>query len=219
MSDFVRHLAERLWDALPSGFGGMVRDQQTDLLSKGMTPDEAQHLHDQTQSLSNPFSQPPGTQWLKQARQPSDAQLSAQGQQATAEIPVGPLKVGQSRFLPNQFSRLGNTRPLGPGEAVQLQGGGITSEETYTQQMPNGQWAVIPGLWLINGVPTKVSPEQATQLAVQSGLTWTFSFPSEEQADAYATHREAVWERTPQALDMTTSQPALWAMSGQPTGG
>lgn len=113
------------------------------------------------------------------------------------------------RLLPH-YNSLGATRPLGPGEAVRLPDGGITSEETYTVPLPTGKWVVIPGLWLVNGVPTHVTEDQATHLAMSSGLDWPYSFDTQEQADAYTIQREAVWEKTPQALDMTTAQPALW---------
>jgi hypothetical protein len=159
------------------------------------------------------MSDPPGTLWLRQNTQNAqrDADLAARGQQQTQEIPYGPLKSKQQRLLPNQYGNLGAIRPLGPGEAVQMIDGGITSEETWTVQMPNGKWSVIPGLWLVNGVPTKVTEDQARQYAIQSKLNWPYTYDTLPEADAYAQQREAIWEKTPQALDMTTGQPALWA--------
>lgn len=150
------------------------------------------------------MSDPPGTQWLR------DQTAAAQGQKMTQELPYGPLQFRQSRLLP-QYDALGKTRPLGPGEAYQLPDGGFTSEETYTVQMPTGKWAVVPGLWLMNGVPHHVTDKQAAELAAHSGLDWAFTFGTLAEADNYATQREAIWERTPQSLDMTTRQPALWA--------
>jgi hypothetical protein len=140
--------------------------------------------------------------------QQSDQALSAQGQQATAKIQYGPIPMQEMRLLP-QFSQLGLTRPFGPGEAIVMPDGGTTSEETVTVPM-GGRWAVLPSLWLINGVPNRVTEDHATQLAQQSGLLWPYIFNTQQEADAYATHREATWERTPQSVTMTTAQPALW---------
>lgn len=138
-----------------------------------------------------------------------DQVLAQQGQKATEQIPYGPIKVQAQRLLP-EYNDLGKTRPFGPGEAVQMPDGGMTSEETLTVQMPNGKWSVIPGLWLVNGVPTKVTEDQAVALATRSGLDWPYTFDNQQQADAYAVQREATWEKTPMSLSMTTAQPALW---------
>ena len=134
-------------------------------------------------------------------------QQQAQATGPAAEIPYGPVQ-GQLHLLP-QFQGLGNTRPFGPGEAIRMPNGSITSEETYTVQMGN-RWSVIPGLWLINGTPTHLTEDQARNMAVRSGLQWPFTYDSREQADAYAKQREAIWNQTPQTLGMTVAQSALW---------
>jgi hypothetical protein len=56
------------------------------------------------------------------------------------------------------------------------------------------QWAVVPSLWMVNGVPTRVDWRTAVQYAQQSGLTWPM-FDSENWANQYARHRETVLNR------------------------
>src|SRR5215469_4796399 len=123
------------------------------------------------------------------------AQSSAQPESPgpAAQIPFGPLK-GRAQLLP-QFANLGRVRPFGPGEYVDLGNSGMANEMTYTTQLGN-QWAVVPGLWLVNGVPTRVTEDQATEYAQQSGLIWP-TFKSLEEADQFAQQREAVWQKTP----------------------
>jgi hypothetical protein len=123
----------------------------------------------------------------------------------TREIPLGPIK-GRLHRLP-QYENLGQVRPFGPGEWVQMSSGAMTSEESVTIPY-NNRWAVVPGLWLVNGVPTKVNEDQATEYAQQSGLQWP-EFDTENLANQFANHREAIWERTPQGR--TDMQRALWS--------
>jgi hypothetical protein len=147
---------------------------------------------------------PPGTEWLKQQTQ--------RAVQQTKEIPLGPVP-GQRTLLP-QYNDLGATRPFGPGESVRMPNGAVTSEESVTIQMPDGKWAVVPGLWLVNGVPTKVDEDQALQLATQSGLDWALSgYSSSDEADKYANEREMNWERNAD----TRTQPPLWKRKEPPT--
>jgi hypothetical protein len=95
---------------------------------------------------------------------------------------------------------------------VQLGDGSWASEMSYTLQLGN-QWAVVPGLWVINGVPTRVSEDQAAELAQQSGLVWR-TFPDERAASDFALQRENVWEKTPQGRsDMQTP---LWSRPWPP---
>lgn len=149
------------------------------------------------QPAQPPPSSPPGTQWLQNAVK--------QAQQRTSQIPYGPVP-GQRTLLPQQYGDLGNTRPFGPGESVRMPDGTVTSEESYTSQLANGKWAVIPGLWLINGVPHRVREDQAVQLANQSGLDWVLSADSQQAADKMSVDREGKWEQNSD----TRTQPPLW---------
>ncbi len=120
-----------------------------------------------------------------------------------AEIPFGPVK-GVLTLLP-QFGTGNQTRPFGPGESIALPNGMTANEMTWT--VPIGKrWAVVPGLWLINGVPTHLNEDQAAEMAVRSGLEWPFTFDTEKEANTYAEHREDFWQKTQD----TTQQPPLW---------
>jgi hypothetical protein len=121
---------------------------------------------------------------------------------------VGAMQ-GQAYLLP-QYSAMGQTRPFGPGEYFMNQGGLWSNEITTTVTDPrlnNGQPSVIPTLWIVNGVPTRVSEDQATELAIKSGLTFQ-SFPNQQQAETFANSRESNWQNIkPQ---MSGSVAPLW---------
>lgn len=121
-----------------------------------------------------------------------------------AEIPYGPVK-GDLNLLP-QFNDLGSTRPFGQGEFLKMPNGSITSEETYTVPVGN-KWYVVPGLWLIDGVPTHVTEDQAIDLMQQSNLDWPNAYDTLEEADKYSIDREQHWEDNP---GQTMSQVSLW---------
>lgn len=130
-----------------------------------------------------------------------------------AEVPYGPL-TGKLRHYP-AYDHLGKVRPLGPGEYVAAPDGSWESEMTYT--VPLGkQWAVVPGLWLKNGVPTHVTEDEAAKLATSSGLNWA-TFPDETQANAFANQREAIWQKTP--FGRSDHQKPLWSLKWPPPGG
>jgi hypothetical protein len=121
-------------------------------------------------------------------------------------IPYGPVK-GVPHLL-EQFNGLGATRPLGPGEYITLPNGAMANEMTYTTEVGGkNRWGVVPGLWIVNGVPTHVTEDQAGEYAERSGLNWKI-FPTVQAAEKFANDREAVWERTPHGR--TDAQPALW---------
>jgi len=128
-----------------------------------------------------------------------------------ADIPFGPLQGARATLLP-QFQGLGRTRPLGPGEYVGLANRGWGSEMTYTLPY-QGQWAVLPGLWLMNGVPTHVTEDQALELAQASGLNWQ-TFADEEAAKQFADQREAFWQTAP--YGRSDLQPPLWSRPWPP---
>jgi hypothetical protein len=138
-------------------------------------------------------------------------QAAAQAAGPAAAVPHGPM-AWEAHLLP-QFSNLGASRPLGPGEYLQNpQGGGWASEMTYTLQDPrlnNGQYTVVPGLWIVDGKPTHLTEDEAMDMAVKSGLGFPHSFPTEQAAEAFANQRESVWEKTP--MGRSDAQPPLWA--------
>jgi hypothetical protein len=128
-----------------------------------------------------------------------------------AKVPYGALK-GQPHLLPQQYGSLGANRPLGPGEFVGTPDGNWESEMTYSVPI-GGKWSVVPGLWLMNGVPTHVNEDQAQQLAQQSGLNWP-TFDNEQQANQFADQREAIWEKTP--FGRSNAQQPLWSRPWPP---
>ena len=142
---------------------------------------------------------------------PDQGQIQGAPDQGPAtEFPVGPVQ-GKANLLP-QFGNLGQIRPFGPGEYLDMGDKGWASEMTYTLPY-NGQWSVLPGLWVVNGVPTRVTEDQATQYAQQSGLVWP-SFENEELANQYANQREATWQKTP--MGRSDMQPSLWSRKWPP---
>jgi hypothetical protein len=128
-----------------------------------------------------------------------------------ADIPLGPVK-GRVR-VHSRYNSLGRIRPFGPGEGVDMGGGNYANEMTWTTQLGD-KWSVIPGLWLINGVPTKVDEDQAAEYAQASGLNWPL-FDSQKEADAFAQQREAFWESQGLNHD-TTAQAPLWSRPWPP---
>lgn len=144
--------------------------------------------------------------------QPTPAQMAQQASERVRALQTGPI-AGAQPHLNSYYNQLGNTRPLGPGEWIRMPDGSSASEETYTTQFRDGRWAVVPGLWLINGVPTHVSGDQAAELAQRSGLNWPM-FPSSEAGDAFANQREIIWEQTP--TGRTDLQQPLWSRPWPP---
>jgi hypothetical protein len=134
--------------------------------------------------------------------------MSDQG--PAAQIPLGPVK-GKFYSRPELFNQLGRVRPLGPGEYVDMDGN-WASEMTYTLRLGN-HWSVVPGLWVINGVPTRVNEDQAIELAQQSGLIWP-TFKNSQEADKFAIAREAIWEKTPHGR--SDQQKPLWSKKWPP---
>lgn len=84
-------------------------------------------------------------------------------------------------------------RPLAPGEYLMNPNGSWSSEMTYTLQMPNGQYAVIPGMWIVGGKPMRVNEDTALDYAVKSGLNWQ-TYADEKTADKASQDREDKWE-------------------------
>jgi hypothetical protein len=102
------------------------------------------------------------------------------------------------------YDFLGATRPLGPGEHVTNTIGQQANEMDYNP--PVAPYMVVPGLWMVNGIPTHVTEDQALALAKQSGLNFP-TFPTQAQSDQFVNQREANWEKNPN----TWSQPPLWS--------
>src|SRR4029077_8671406 len=89
----------------------------------------------------------------------------------------------------------GSPRPFAPGEWIDNPGGGWSSEETTTVQGADGRWINVPTLWLKNGKPyVAASPEEAAQLAKQSGLTFR-SYATVKDANSAAEQRELRWNQ------------------------
>jgi hypothetical protein len=148
---------------------------------------------------------------MAQSTGASDQALAQRGQEETERQPFGPLK-GKATLSP-RYDNLGKIRPLGPGEFVSLDGGGMANEMSWTVEMGNNQWGVVPGLWVVNGIPTHVPAPIAQQYARQSNLNWP-TFGSEEDANKWAEQREAIWEKTPHGR--TDMQQPLWSRKWPP---
>lgn len=166
---------------------------------------------DDPRALPN-YSGPPANQFQPPADDPNPPapvqQISDQG--PAAKIPFGPVK-GTLHLLP-QFQNLGRIRPFGPGEWIDQGEDNWGSEETWT--VPVGkQWWVVPGLWLVDGVPTHVNEDQAAEYAQQSGLNWP-TFDNEKAADKFSNEREQIWERTPKGR--SDMQRPLWSRPWPP---
>lgn len=114
-------------------------------------------------------------------------------------------------MLPH-FGSLGQNRPFGPGEYLHLPNGSWASEMTYTLPY-QGKYAVLPGLWLKNGVPHHVTEDEAIELAQQSGLNWPM-FDQEAHAEQYATQREQRWQTAP--FGRSDFYPPLWSRQWPP---
>lgn len=143
---------------------------------------------------------PPGTQWLK-----------AHKRRRRKPDPYAPGRVKGTLHLLPQFNKLGPIRPFGPGEWIDRGNGDWSSEETMNVPY-NGGVAVLPSLWLVNGVPTTVHEDQAAQYAKASGLHWPV-FPDENAANSFATNRENIWEQAP--IGRSDLQSPLWSHTPQ----
>jgi hypothetical protein len=137
----------------------------------------------------------------------------ADDQGPAADVPYGPLK-GKANLHP-RYGSLGKNRPLGPGEFVASPDGGWESEMTYSPPY-QGKFAVLPGLWLLNGVPTHVEEDQAIELAQASGLNWPM-FDTQDAANDWAKAREDIWEKTP--FGRSDAQAPLWSRPWPPNTG
>lgn len=134
---------------------------------------------------------------------------------------VGPLP-GQAFLNPKIAPQVpaGSARPLAPGEYVKNPQGSWSSEITTTTDpgavpaLNGGQPTVIPTLWVINGVPTRVDEDTAAQMAIQSGLKFP-SFKTPQEAEAFSQQREDAWQNV--EPENAASVPALWATP--PVGG
>ncbi len=115
----------------------------------------------------------------------------------------GPLP-GELHLDPNLPAQ-GVTRPLAPGEYLKNPDGSWSNEMSWTVPV-KGKPAVVPGLWLINGVPTHVGEDQASELAEHSGLKFP-TFATADEADKFSEDRENAWQNK-EAGDK--SVPALW---------
>jgi hypothetical protein len=105
----------------------------------------------------------------------------------------------------------GNARPLAPGEYLTNPQGSWSSEMTYTVPY-NGGFAVIPGMWIVDGKPVRVDEDQATTYAKQTGLNFQ-TYPDEAAAEKASQAREDQWQ-TMQPQDAAKVAP-LW---GKPEG-
>jgi len=105
---------------------------------------------------------------------------------------LGPLP-GQLTLNPQIAPQVqGNARPLAPGEYLRNPDGGWSSEMTYTVPYGDG-WAVIPGMWIVDGKPVHVDEDQATAYARQTGLNFP-TYPDEATATKASEDREAGWQ-------------------------
>jgi hypothetical protein len=215
-----------LWDAIHQlpGFGVPLNSP----LLRNLSTDDVQGLMSQISSYFTtppaPTPTPPGqpvSQFLNVGCVPRPGMFAAA--HAAANPLTAPDK-GPASYQPfgsmagtvtrnALYDPLGSTRPLGPGENVRY--GNLSANEMDYNVPTNDSettWKVVPGLWLIDGVPTHVTEDQALQLANQSGLNFpTFTNKDKKIAKAMSDHfvkqREANWELNAN----TYSQPSLWS--------
>jgi hypothetical protein len=152
------------------------------------------------------------TDWLhEQNTEGERAQQDAQAIQQGIDQPKLGVQRGRLYTLP-QYNQLGPIRPFGPGEWLDRGDGNWSSEETRTVPYGNG-YAVVPGLWMVNGQPVMVDEEQAAQYAQQSRLNWP-TFPDLKSAEDFATQREARWQTVP--IGRSDMQQPLWSRPWPP---
>ncbi len=137
--------------------------------------------------------------------------LQAQAPAADAPGPMpGALFLDASLAPP----AMNGVRPFAPGEFIRNPDGSWSSEITMTTDkgeypgLNDGRPTNLPTLWLVNGKPMRVSPEQAVQYAIASGLKFT-SYDSLDAADKAATEREKGWQKITNPRD-ARSIGALW---------
>ena len=99
----------------------------------------------------------------------------------------------------------GVTRPFAPGEWLDNPDKSWSNEMSWTVDV-RGKPSVVPGLWLVNGVPTHVNEDTAARYAEASGLNFP-SFGSQEEAEKAANDREVQWQDKQRG---DTSVPGLW---------
>lgn len=90
----------------------------------------------------------------------------------------------------------GNARPFAPGEYLLNPNGSWSSEISTTTQDPsfnNGLATTIPTLWLIDGKPTRVTEDDALELAKQSGLNFK-GYKDMNEANKASQDREDAWQ-------------------------
>lgn len=92
----------------------------------------------------------------------------------------------------------GAARPFAPGEWVDNPDRSWSSEKTVTVINPainGGKPTVLPSLWLKDGKPyTAKDEDEAAALAKASGLSFR-GYHSLEEAEKFATEREAQWQK------------------------
>jgi hypothetical protein len=133
---------------------------------------------------------------------------------ASPQLPDAGVLSGTPHLL-SQFDSLGKTRPFGQGEYFVNQAGSWSNEITTSAQNPKlngGLPTVIPTLWIIDGKPTRVSEDQAAELAINSGLQFP-SFKTPEEAESFATQRESGWQKL--SPEQSGTIPSLWRQAGQ----
>ncbi len=89
----------------------------------------------------------------------------------------------------------GSPRPLSPGEFVKNPNGSWSSEVSVTVPHPTnkGKWTNIPSVWVVNGMPRRLSQDDAMKAAASSGLKWP-EYDTAEAADKIAAQREDQWQ-------------------------
>ena len=151
------------------------------------------------------------------------AQCLSQAVQQTAS--PAPKALPSAGFLPGQVFLnpkiaptvpAGAARPFAPGEYVKNPNGSWSSEITVTVADPrlnNGQPTNLPSLWIVNGKPYRAKNEdEATDLAIKSGLSWP-SHKTMAEATAASNTREKNWQTIePQNAG---SVPPLWTVPGK----
>lgn len=128
---------------------------------------------------------------------------------------IGPMQ-GQLFTNPQISPQVpqGAPRPFAPGEYVKNPDGSWSSEITGTieqgqyPELNGGRATIVPTLWIVNGVPTRVDEDTAASYAVQSGLPFQ-SFESNAAAEAYSQQREDLWQTMPP--EQAGQVPSLWA--------
>jgi hypothetical protein len=142
----------------------------------------------------------------------NDAKASILARGLSGDPSAGDVTPQQRAYADRIGSQLKarDVRPLTPGEYVDNPSGGWSSEISLTVPHPTkpGKFTNIPSVWLVGGVPKRLTQDEAIAAARQSGLDWP-EFDNPQVADNAAADRETNWGNL--GRQDAAQAPPLWS--------